>query len=273
MFTHFKTRTLTYATNATFKNIFKMSNYLILLCTIIICLIVRSQSAPYLNEYLVHYWPLDNSDMSDFVGNANMFQGVYTNFTSDRFGNLNSALSLNGGYTQVTSGYFFDTPQFTISAWVYPDQLGLWSRVIDFGNGYYMDNIVLALTSFSSAVPDFLIFDSSARSFDLYTTTPLINNKWQFLTATFNSNTTTALIYMNGVLQGNISTNYHPAHILRSNNYIGQSNFKANGDGYSYSYLDDLRFYNVSLSQSQVVELMTSQDPSKQVDLERLSYI
>ena len=239
-----------------------MPPYFILYYTCV-CLIVRSrsQSTPYLNEYLVHYWPLDNSDMSDIVGNAHMSsssQGRTTYFTTDRFGNLNSALSLNGGFTQVSPGYFFDTPQFSISAWVYPDQVGNWSRLMDFGNGGDLDHVFLSLTSSSPLTPAWY---TSYAGFNLFSTTPLINKKWQFLTATYNSNSLTATIYINGVFNGNITINKQAEHKLRSYNYFGKSN--SNTDGYSYSYLDDLRFYNISLSQSQVVKLMRSQYLSK----------
>ena len=186
-----------------------------------------------------------------------MSLGAYTTFTTDRFGNLNSALSLNGDYTQVNSGYFFDTDQFTISAWVYPDQLGTWSRVMDFGQA--SDTIFLSLAGFSPAVPVFGIWNSGSLVFNLSSATPLINKNWQFLTATFQN--MEAKIYVNGVVNGSFMSNDLPSRIFRLNNYFGKSNF--NNDGYSNSYLDDLRFYNVSLSQSQVIELMVSQDPSK----------
>ena len=236
-------------------------SYLSLFYIIVVYQLVRGQSDIYLNEYLVHYWPLDHSDMSDIVGKANMVQGANTMFTTDRFGNLNSALSLNGGYTNVPPGYFFDTDQYTIAVWVYPDQLGSWSRVLDFANGGLMDNIILTLTSNSLAVPVFGICNSTTNLFELNSATPLINKKWQFLTATFNFNSLTANMYIDGVFCGNYSTNYRPPHKLRSSNFIGKSNYLA--DGYSNSFLDDIRFYNISLNQSQVVELMTSQTYSK----------
>jgi hypothetical protein len=64
-----------------------------------------------------------------------MTQGNATYFTLDRFGNQNSALALNGGWTHVPPGIYFDTPEFTISVLVYPQQAGYNSKVIDFGNG------------------------------------------------------------------------------------------------------------------------------------------
>jgi hypothetical protein len=91
---------------------------------------------------LTHYWPICNSQMKDVIGNSDMTQGNLTTFTSDRFGNVNSALALNGGWSKVPSGIYFDSPEFTISVWVFPQQVGYWSRIIDFGN-YQHYNIVL----------------------------------------------------------------------------------------------------------------------------------
>ena len=55
--------------------------------------------------------------MLDEIGLAHMTQGNLTSFTLERFGNANSALALNGGWTQVSSGVYFDSPEFTISTW------------------------------------------------------------------------------------------------------------------------------------------------------------
>ena len=48
-----------------------------------------------------------------------MTQGNLTLFTKDRHGYSNSALALNGGWTQVPSGYYFNTPEFTVTFWVF----------------------------------------------------------------------------------------------------------------------------------------------------------
>ncbi len=85
--------------------------------------------------------------MTDHIGSAHMTQGFNTSFVADRFGNENSALALNGGWTQVPPGVYFNTHGFTISVWVLPQMVGKWSRVIDFGNGAPSDNVVLTLDS------------------------------------------------------------------------------------------------------------------------------
>ena len=61
------------------------------------------------NEYLTNYWPIENSQMLDQIGSAHMTQESLTTFTSDRFGNPNSALALNSSWTQVPQGVYFNT--------------------------------------------------------------------------------------------------------------------------------------------------------------------
>ena len=43
--------------------------------------------------------------------------------------------------------------------------------------------------------------------------------------------------------------------INRASNLIGKSNF-GGSDGYSWSYIDDLRFYNISLTQNELINIM-----------------
>ena len=91
-----------------------------------------------------------------------MTQGNATYFTLNRFGNENSALALNGGWTQVPPGIYFDTQEFTISVWVYPKQVSVYSRIIDFGNSLgtsVLDNIILRLDYNSSKMPALLIYN------------------------------------------------------------------------------------------------------------------
>jgi hypothetical protein len=88
-----------------------------------------------IKQYFTHYWPIENGTMKeDVIDSKDMTQGNATNFTLDRHGKENSALALNGGWTQVPPGIYFDNPELTISVWVYPQQVGLNSKVIDFSN-------------------------------------------------------------------------------------------------------------------------------------------
>ncbi len=109
-----------------------------------------------IDVYLTHYWSFDNGQMRDQVGSAHMSQGSLTSFTSDRLGNVNSALAFIGGWAQVPPRIYFDTSEFSITVWGFPQQIGSWSRVIDFGNGP-ANEVMLSLDSGSNnQKPSFL---------------------------------------------------------------------------------------------------------------------
>ncbi len=206
------------------------------------------------DQYLTHYWSFVYGSMRDVIGSADMTQGSLTSFTTDRFGNVNSSLALNGGWTHVPAGIYFDTPEFTISVWVYPINVGSASRIVDFANGPSSDNILLSLAYGNTLKPYFVIFSGSTSIFSIISSKPIILNQWQFLTGTFNG--TNARVYLNGTLvaETNSQSYTRPFNLSRSNCYIGRSAWS--GDGYSSSYLDVLRFYNKSLTHEEILELM-----------------
>ena len=125
--------------------------------------------------------------MTDEVGLAHMTQGNFTLFTRDRFNNTNSALALNGGWTQVPNGIYFDTPEFTISVWVFPQQVGYASRVIDFGNtsssSIASNNIVLRFDNNHDYKPVLHIHNNGILKGQCVSSQPLLNLEWQLLTA------------------------------------------------------------------------------------------
>ena len=202
--------------------------------------------------------------MNDAVSTAHMTQGAKTRFTADRFGCANQALDLNGGYTQVPSGVYFETPQFSISLWIYPMNVGSWARVIDFGtNG--INNIALAIKDSTNGGPILQIFYSQLSCFFfcrfvLESTLPLVTSEWQLLTVTFDDSY--FKMYINASLTANIAkpNSFQMENKYRNTNYMGRSNAILNGDGVSFSYIDDIRFYSTSLSQSEIMSLMTEND-------------
>ena len=209
------------------------------------------------DQYLTHYWSFDNGQMLDQIGSSHMIQGNLTSFIQDRFGNINSAIALNGGWTQVPSGVYFDSTEFTISVWVYPRQIGNWSRIIDFGNGQRSDNIVLMFANEYNPQHVLRILKSSNYILNkLISSQNLTLNEWQFIVATFNG--TNARLYLNGTLTADLNQNYNLPTLSRKYCFIGKSNWAING--YSSSYLDDLRFYNKSLSQEEILELVNHQN-------------
>jgi hypothetical protein len=189
--------------------------------------------------------------MKDVIDFKDMVQGNLISFVEDRFGCPNSALALRGGWTQVPSGVYFDTNEFSISVWIHPSY-GYWSRIIDFGNGESNDNIVLGFSDTSLNI--FLeIWSGSFKKMHIVSSQPLITYQWHFIAATFNG--TNGRIFFNDTLT--TTDSFHSGYSLstnlsRTNCYIGKSNWPA--DGYLNSFLDDLRFYNKSLTHEEIIQ-------------------
>ena len=205
--------------------------------------------------FLTHYWPIKCGTMLDEIDGANMTQGQgsSTTFVADRFGNENEALNLNGSWTQVPSGFYFNTPQFSIATWIYPKQLGSWSRLIDFGNGANQDNVVFAIGSPANK-PAIQVYSLNTCKMKLYSLQTLTLDKWQFLSMTYNGAKLT--IYIDSVqIAFDTSYTYQMPCINRTSNLIGKSNI-GGSDGFSGSFIEDLRFYNTSLNSSQLDEIM-----------------
>ena len=73
--------------------------------------------------------------------------------------------------------------------------------------------------------------------------------QWQMLTVTFDG--TYLSIYINAILTAYAPLSYNrPQSPFRTLNFIGKSNTP--GDGYSASFIDDLKFYGIALSESQI---------------------
>ena len=200
--------------------------------------------------------------MHDLIGFMDMTSGIAENgnlFTKDRFGNKNEALSLNYANTYLASGYYFTTTAFSISLWIRPiySQFGFSTdNVIDFGNGnnnginVYSDDII-----FNLLVPDlkpvFQVYYSSTCVINAQSSIGLVNGHWHHLTATYDG--LTASIYINGTLTGSVKQAYSLPLITRMSNNFGVNNLNYRQTS---ALLDDIRFYNVSLTKNQIVNIM-----------------
>ncbi len=101
---------------------------------------------------LTNYWTFC-SDLKDIITNLTLYNRFNADFITDRNGVASSALSLSNGYVQAPSGAYFDGGDFSVMAWVYPRAFNYFSRIIDFGNGQFNENIVGSLTYQSSSQP------------------------------------------------------------------------------------------------------------------------
>src|SRR4051812_16623275 len=158
-----------------------------------------------------------------------------------------SALSLDGatGYIQVTNGVWFNG-NFTVEGWVFVRSYNNWSRLFDFGNAGYLQEVYLALSDSTTGFPKMGVFTNG--NFNLVSSSQQLPlNQWTHLAATLNG--TTATIFINGNPVGS-GTVLIPNNVVRTNNYIGRSNFA--GDAYANAIFDEIRIWNVARTQGQI---------------------
>ena len=186
------------------------------------------------------------SNLSDLIGDANLYGGVNYSFTYDRFCTANEAIYFNQGFLQVPSGVYF-LGDFTVTTWAYLKSYQSYSRIFDFGNGPNNDNVILAVMDKTSKINAF-IFQATIISF-FETIFSIINlSQWYFLSFVLNG--TTGYIYLNG---NQIASNQLliPNNIIRTNNFIGKSNQL--NDSNADAIYDEIKIYQGALTSTEIM--------------------
>jgi hypothetical protein len=179
--------------------------------------------------------------------------GANAMLAADRFNNPQSALYLNSGYCTVPPGVYFSGGPFTITAWVKKITTTNQNRLLDFGNGH-LDSVLFAISYYTSSQPYLVISRGSNWTGNMVSNSFLALNVWTHLTSVFDGSY--AYIYLNGTQVLNQSTiNIYPPNVSRSNCYIGRSNWYP-GDKDANAYFDDIKIYNRSLSNEEIIQDM-----------------
>ena len=200
---------------------------------------------------LYAYYPFNNN--ADDQSENNLDADVYgASLTTDRFGNEDSAYAFDGldDYIDCPDGFADFSNGITISYWSCQEAFNNWSRIIDFGNGSRSDNIIITPAALGSNALQFQVYRGSSSS-NIRLQNVISLDTWSFWVAEVNSSGY-AKVYKDNVLigQGDIGI---PNNIERINNYIGRSNWAA--DGYYDGKIDDLRIYNRLLFEEEREEL------------------
>jgi uncharacterized protein (TIGR02145 family) len=191
---------------------------------------------------LVAYYPF-NADTEDHSGYENHGTNNGTVFTTDRFGNPNSAVTFNGLNNYIDCGNNISinpSNAISISCWINTDALNN-SRIISkwgLNSGYELD-----------IADNFLRFGLNQN---VVGTCDLSQHegKWTFITGTWDGNF--VLLYVNGILKST-STQAPPLISSPNNLLIGEmANF---ADAYFNGKIDDIRLYNNALSESEISAL------------------
>ena len=187
--------------------------------------------------------------VTDKSGNGN--NGTISNATWTSTGRYGNALAFNGSNAMVTvanSASLNLSTGMTLEAWVNPTRIAsVWQDVIYKGNDVYY----LEATTPTSSRPGGAVKLGSSTASD-YAPSALSAGSWTHLALTYDG--TTVKLYLNGVLasskaqSGSITSSTYPLQIGGDSIY---------GEYFSGS-VDEVRVYNVALSQAQIQTDMNS---------------
>lgn len=196
----------------------------------------------------VAYYPF-NGNANDESGNSHNGTVFGATTTSDRLGNTNSAYYFDGIDDYIDIGDWENGGPMTITFWARWDDFKLYSRIIDFGNGPSNNNIIIA--NYKSQNDLFFSNYIGGTESKMWTPTITISH-WDFYSATVDGSGIMTL-YKNGVQIAQKTNGYIPTYLLRTEQFIGKSNFEA--DGYFKGAIDDLRIFGSALSESDILNL------------------
>ena len=200
---------------------------------------------------LIGYWPF-NGNANDESGNGNHGKVNGATLVSDRNGNVNTAYSFDGNNDYIDLGKWENGGTFTISVWVNYSKFQNNSRLLDFGNGENVNNIVIYNRGKSNYLTYYSTSMKSDLTSDIYIDNFFSTNNWTNLIITLDSNKNIKL-YRNNILIDSKFINHLPEKIFRSNQYFGKSNWQI--DEYLAGKLDDIAIYNRALTQEEITAL------------------
>ncbi len=171
---------------------------------------------------MTNYWPF-YTNLKDVIGNADLYDGLNADLTTDRSGRPLSAIRLTSGHYKVPNGFYFTGSDFTIMVWIYVRSYETWSRVIDFGVGQ-TNTVFFAITGDAVGRPTLQIY-SDQNDFRVESTIQLGLNNWVHLAGVLNQ--PNGYIYINGVSYTNLRSSFvaAPSRVLRNSNFVGRSNW------------------------------------------------
>jgi len=188
--------------------------------------------------------------LADLVNGKNMKLQKNVQPTTDRFGNANSALAFNHGFTWLPSGVYFDpaTGGFTIMLWIRLLSFNYTQEVIHFGNGIYTNTIELR---FQDKTFNFCF------EHHCYHIKSNLAYKWTHYTCVYHASSGEIRMYINSQLIYKRSLHDNDKKgfkkIVRGSNFVGYSNADWR---FLHAELNELKIFNRGLSEVEIKKEM-----------------
>ena len=190
-----------------------------------------------------------NGQDGTLEGNSSFVKGI-----------SNNAVSLDGtsGYVLLPAGIQANLVDFTVATWVYARSAATWARIFDFGFG--TSSWMMFTVSAGNHLPAFSIVNYGGTTYTVSANKAFPTNQWVHVAVTLTGEIGT--IYLNGTVVGNATgIPISPFQLFdgeAAQNYIGKSQYAppVGGDPYFNGLIDDFRFYQGALTQTQINALI-----------------
>lgn len=193
---------------------------------------------------LLHYWSFDNHYYD--IMQCKQFYDVTnsTYFARDTTDNTGFFILIRSSYLIADPGIYF-YGDLTISVWIRAISFNANAKIIDFGNGVGLDNVVFFYTHSTTGLPSASFYNISASNF-LISNTAIKLNQWAYIALVLENNN--AKIYVDAKLA--VTTNMIKIrNIMRTKNYLGKSNW---GSDLANADFKDLKIFNRALNLNEI---------------------
>jgi len=209
-----------------------------------------------LRNGLIGEWLFNGNNNDTSANNLSSTSYGSVTYTANKQGTPNSAVSFsNGGYITVSSSQTFNLSNYTLSFWMKTSSTtsGMMiskGRDINGGSFYlYFDGFFLGRYDYSNAIS--------------YSPSSLNNSQWNHIVIIVDSSNKVSKVYINGVLKDQKTI---APFTVNNSNLLTFGVHSAYPTHYSWSYpytgaLDDIRFYNRAVSESEVSVLFDTTSP------------
>ncbi len=199
------------------------------------------------------HWSFDDT-VADSTGTYNGTIMGDAQFTSK--GITGGALEFDGvgDYVDLPDGFDDFSGGISVAVWAKPEAMQNWSRLMDFGNGAGVDCILIANRGTTTNF-QWEIYGANPGNQALIVDGAFDVGAWQHFVTTVDA-AGNAVIYKNGqpILT---STQKLPETVVRTNNYIGESNW--GGDDFYKGLMDEMYVYDRALTGAEVATMYGEQ--------------